>query len=256
MSSTPNVLEIKDLCVEADGYRLLNHLNLAIPEGEVHALLGQNGSGKTSLMMTIMGFSGYTVTQGQILFRGQDITHMDVYARAKLGIAIAQQRPPTINGVTLRTIVMHALKNMPDAEARLTKLARDTNMEAFLDRSVNDGLSGGEIKRAELMQLLALSPSFTMMDEPDSGVDIEALGLVGQLIDRLFSPDEAHPAKRNAGLIITHNGSILNYTHIDKAHIMLGGSIGCSGNPAIMLDQISKCGYEACIHCMVRGEQK
>ncbi|MDD3212628.1 MAG: ABC transporter ATP-binding protein [Eubacteriales bacterium] len=248
-----NILEIRDLCVQVDGQALLNHLNLTIPEGEVHALLGQNGSGKTSLMMTVMGFSGYQVTQGQILFRGQDITHLSVSERARLGIGIAQQRPPTIRGVTLRSVMMYVLRNEPDPEAKLKSLAEATRMEKFLDRSLNDGLSGGEIKRAELFQLLALNPTFAMMDEPDSGVDIEAMELVGTLINQLFAPGEKQPAHRNSGLIITHNGNMLKYVHIDKAHILYNGGIGCSGHPEKILDQISRCGYEACVRCKAKG---
>lgn len=245
-----NILEIKDLCVQAGGKNLLNHLNLTIPNGEVHALLGQNGSGKTSLMMTIMGFSGYTVTQGQILYKGQDITKLDVCERAQIGIAIAQQRPSTIDGVKLRSVLRYILRNEENPEEKLVELAQTANMEGFLDRNVNDGLSGGEIKRAELLQLLAMSPAFSMMDEPDSGVDIESLTLVGGLINKLFSPDEKRKAKRNSGLIITHSGSILQFFNIDKAHVMRDGSIGCSGNPAIILDTISKYGYEECVRCI------
>ncbi|BAL00246.1 putative iron-sulfur cluster assembly protein [Oscillibacter valericigenes Sjm18-20] len=252
MKSYINILEVRDLCVQAGGKNLLDHLNLTIPDGEVHALLGQNGSGKTSLMMTIMGFSGYTVTQGQILYKGQDITEFDICERARLGIAIAQQRPSTIDGVKLRSVLLYILRNEENPEERLVKLAQTANMEGFLDRSVNDGLSGGEIKRAELLQLLAMSPVFSMMDEPDSGVDIESLALVGGLINKLFSPDEKRKAKRNSGLIITHNGKILELFNIDKAHVMHNGSIGCSGNPAIILDTISKYGYEECVRCIGR----
>jgi Fe-S cluster assembly ATP-binding protein len=136
----------------------------------------------------------------------------------------------------------------------MNRLARTAQMELFLDRSINNGLSGGEIKRAELLQLLSMSPAFSMIDEPDSGVDIEALALVGRLVDKLFSPDAAHPAKRKAGLIITHSGNILNYLSIDKAHVMHEGNIGCSGNPAIILDTISKHGYEECVRCIGKGE--
>ncbi len=250
MKAYTNILEIRDLCVRAGEKVLLDHLDLAVPDGEVHALLGQNGSGKTSLMMTVMGFSGYEVTQGQILFKGQNITELDVCERARLGIAIAQQRPPTIPGVTLRHILTYALRNTRNPEERLPELAEAARMEPFLERSINDGLSGGEIKRAELLQLLAMSPAFSMMDEPDSGVDIEMLALVGELIDRLFSPDEKRKAKRKSGLIITHSGNILKYLSIDKAHVMHDGSIGCSGNPAIILEQIGRYGYEECIRCM------
>jgi Fe-S cluster assembly ATP-binding protein len=248
MSKTvSNILEIRDLTVQVGKETLLNHLNLIIREGEVHALLGQNGSGKTSLMMTIMGYSAYHVTGGQILFRGQDLAGLDVGERARLGIAIAQQRPPTIRGVTLRGMAMFALRDTPEPEKKLAELARDTQMEAFLDRSINDGLSGGEIKRAELLQLLAQAPSFAMMDEPDSGVDIEALELVGRLTNRLFAPKGG---QKNAGLLITHSGSVLKYLHIDKAHILYDGHIGCSGDSDKMLDQIAKYGYGECVRCM------
>ncbi len=252
MKSCTKTLEIRDLCVRAGEKKLLNHLSLTIPDGEVHALLGQNGSGKTSLMMTIMGFSGYEVTQGQILFKGQDIAELDICERSRLGIAIAQQRPPTISGVTLRSILAYTLRNKKKPEDKLSELAETARMEPFLDRSINDGLSGGEIKRAELLQLLAMSPEFSMMDEPDSGVDMESLALVGELINKLFSPDQKRRAKRKAGLIITHSGNILNYFNIDKAHVMHDGSIGCSGNPTIILDTIGKYGYKECVRCIGR----
>lgn len=250
MNADTNILEIKDLCVKAGGKSVLDHLNLVIPDGEVHALLGQNGSGKTTLMMTIMGFSGYEATQGEILFKGKNILGLDVCERSRLGIAIAQQRPPTIHGVTLRMILEYTLRGLENPGDRISELAKITRMEPFLERSINDGMSGGEIKRAELLQLLALSPAFSMMDEPDSGVDIEALALVGHLVSNLFSPDARRPALRNAGLMITHSGNILKYMNIDKAHVMHDGRIGCSGNPKIIMDTIEKRGYEECVHCM------
>lgn len=250
MKENTNILEIKDLCVEADGKQLIHNLDLIIPNGEVHALLGQNGSGKTSLMMTIMGFSNYEITQGQIIFKGQDITELDVSERARLGIAIAQQRPPTIEGVKLGNILEYILKDNKNPQKAALELAKSAQMESFLDRSINDGLSGGEIKRAELLQLLALEPDFFMLDEPDSGVDIEALAIVGKLINELFSSDEKHPVKRKAGLIITHSGNILEHLNIDKAHVMHDGRIGCSGNPTLILDTVSKCGYEECVRCI------
>ena len=247
---TSNILEINDLCVKINDKTILDHLNLSIPDGEVHALFGQNGSGKTTLMMTIIGFSGYEITSGQMLFKGQDITSLDVSQRARLGMAIAQQRPPTVFGVKLRAILGYILKDAEHPQERMAELAASAKMEEFLDRSIHDGLSGGEIKRAELLQLLAMQPDFAMMDEPDSGIDIEALHLIGNLINQLFSPDEHHPAKRKAGLIITHNGNILKQLHIDKGHVMHNGSIGCSGNPEIILDKVTRVGYEECVHCI------
>lgn len=253
MKGNRNILEIKDLCIQVEGKDLLHNLNLTIPEGEVHALLGMNGSGKTSLMMAIMGFSDYKVTNGKIFFEGKDITELDITERAKLGIGIAQQRPPAIRGVKLRDVMDYTVKNNLQQADQVFKLVEAAGMQNFLDRDINAGLSGGEIRRAELLQLLIIRPIFSMMDEPDSGVDLESLNRIGELINMLFSDDRCHPAKRRAGLIITHNGSVLNSVNVDKAHIMLNGQIGCTGNPRIILDTISKCGYEECVRCMQKG---
>jgi Fe-S cluster assembly ATP-binding protein len=222
--------------VEVDDQEILHDINLTIPEGEVHALLGPNGSCKTSLMMAIMGFPDYEVCRGQVLFDGKDIAELDLTERARLGIGIAQQRPPTIAGVRLGQILDYVAANAPQQAGEAGALVEAANMKPFLDRDINAGLSGGEIKRSELLQLLATHPRFAMMDEPDSGVDLESLELVGDLINTLFSRDPAHPVKRRSGLVITHTGHILNYVHADKAHVMLDGRIGCSGNPRIIFD--------------------
>ena len=251
-----NILEVKGLCVEVDGQVLLHDLDLTIPEGEVHALLGPNGCGKTTLMMTIIGYPEYRVTKGQILFNGEDIAELDITERANLGIGVSQQRPPTIAGVKLQQILDFIIENAPERVQEIEELVRVFQMGPFLDRHVNAGLSGGEIKRSELFQLLATHPRFAMMDEPDSGIDLEALAVVGNMVNTLFSKDPAHPAKRRAGLIITHTGRVLDYVHADKAYIMLDGRIGCSGNPLILLDKVRECGgYEQCIRCIQEGRK-
>ncbi len=244
------LLEVRDLCVAVDGQEILHDINLAVPEGEVHALLGPNGSGKTSLMMAIMGFSDYEVCRGQIIFAGEDIAELDLTQRARLGIGVAQQRPPTIAGVKLRQILDYAIAVAPQWTDEVEALVGAANMEPFLDRDVNAGLSGGEIKRSELLQLLATHPRFAMMDEPDSGVDMESLELVGDMVNLLFSSDPAHPVKRRAGIIITHTGRILDYVYADKAHVMLDGRIGCSGNPRIIFDHVCESGYTECVRCL------
>jgi len=246
-----NLLEVRNLCVEVEGQEILHDVNLTIPEGEVHALLGPNGSGKTSLMMALMGYPAYKVCRGHILFDGEDVTDLDITERARLGIGIAEQRPPTIAGVKLRQVLDYVISNAPERAQEINDLARSSRMEQFLDRAVNAGLSGGEIKRSELLQLLATRPRFAMMDEPDSGVDLESLELVGEMVNRLFSKDPDHPAKRRAGLVITHTGHILNYVNADKAHIMLDGCIGCSGNPRIVFDRVRESGYEECVRCIL-----
>lgn len=248
-----NVLELRELCVQVDGKELLHNINLTIPSGEVHAIFGLNGSGKTSLMMAIMGYAKYEVTNGQILFEGKDITDMDITERSRLGISIAQQRPPTISGVKLRDVINYTSTHNSRKLSDIDSIIKDAHMENLIDRDINRGLSGGEIKRSELLQLLVLQPKFSMLDEPDSGVDVESLGLVGELINKLFSSNSIRPAKRKAGIIITHSGNMLNHINIDKAHVMLNGRIGCTGNPHIILERISKCGYEECIRCMQEG---
>ena len=245
-----NILELVDLSVRIGTKDVLSHINMFIPEGEVHALLGPNGSGKSSLLMTIMGFPEYAVTSGSIWFKGQDITEVQIHERVQMGLAIAQQRPPTIRGITLRTLLEYILRNETDPTDKLSELANTSHMVTLMDRDINQGLSGGEIKRSELLQLFALSPVFSLMDEPDSGVDVEALTLMGEIINRHFMSDPDHPVFRKAGLIITHNGNILNQLPIDKAHVMVNGRIGCSGNPTILMQHINDFGYESCIRCM------
>jgi Fe-S cluster assembly ATP-binding protein len=129
---------------------------------------------------------------------------------------------------------------------------QDAQMERFLDRDINGNLSGGEIKRSELLQLLATQPKLAMMDEPDSGVDLESLAMIGHLANRLFTVDTACPTRRSAGLVITHTGHILNYVEADKAYIMMNGSVACSGNPHLILDMISQHGYEECVRCIIQ----
>jgi len=252
-----NILEVKHLCVEVDGREILHDVDLIIPDGEVHALLGPNGSGKTTLMMTIIGYPEYRVTKGQILFHGQDIAALDITERARLGIGVAQQRPPTIAGVKLRQILDFVIANAPQRAGEIAELARALQMEPLLERDINAGLSGGEIKRSELFQLLITHPRFVMMDEPDSGVDLEAMSIVGRMTNELLAKNHAtRPKERRAGLMITHTGNILDYVRADRAHVMLDGYIGCSGNPYILLDQIRERGYEECTPCKLRRHRE
>ena len=244
------IIEVKNLCVAVEGQELLHGLNLTIPAGEVHALLGPNGCGKTTLMMTLMGYPHYEVTGGQILFEDTDITELDITDRARLGISIAQQRPPTMVGVKLQHLVDYVVATNSIKAEEIQALAKTFHVESFLDRSVNASLSGGEMKRSELFQLLITHPRFAMLDEPDSGVDLETLPLVGQMVDALLAKEQGHPVKRKAGLIITHTSYILDYVYADKAHIMLNGRIECSGNPRLIIEEIRRSGYQGCVKCM------
>jgi Fe-S cluster assembly ATP-binding protein len=250
-----NLLEIRELSIKVKDQELIHDLDLTIPEGEVHALLGPNGCGKSTLLMTIMGFPTYEVTKGRILFDGRDIGDLDITERARLGIGVAQQRPPTLSGIALQDVIDYALTGNPQLKAAVDRMIDDYQMKPFLGRDINAGLSGGEIKRAELFQLLITHPRFAMLDEPDSGIDLESLALVGQMVNALLSKDPSRLAKRRTALIITHSNQILDYVPIDKAYIMLDGRIGCSGNPHILIREVREHGYEGCIACLQAAQE-
>ncbi|HID29929.1 MAG TPA: ATP-binding cassette domain-containing protein, partial [Desulfobacterales bacterium] len=209
------MLQVEDLQVKLGDKEILKHIDLEIHQGETHILFGPNGSGKTSLLMTIMGYPQYRVTGGKIFFKGQDITLMPVNERAQLGIGMSYQRPPTINGVKTRQMVHICAKRDTDAEA----LAQKVNFTDFLERDINAGFSGGEIKRSELLQLMAQDADLLLFDEPESGVDLENISLIGNsistLLQRAFkvnaekSQKELHEERTKMGLIITHTGFIL-----------------------------------------------
>jgi len=233
-----SALRIKNLVVEIADKKVLNGVNLDIPKGETHILFGPNGSGKTTLMMSILGFPSYRVVSGEILLNGTDITNMPTNERVKHGIGIAFQTPPAIRGVKLGDILHHLAKGKVDEK----KMAKATNFSTeFFNRDLNVGFSGGELRRSEILQLLVQRPSFAIFDEPDSGVDVENIEVVGHAINDLL--------KKRSGLLITHLGHILQYVEADKAHVMIKGRIACGDKPAKVLGQIMKKGYKWCEKC-------
>ena len=238
------MLHIEDLWVNVQGKEVLKGINMDIGIGETHCLFGKNGSGKTTLLMTIMGFDGYEVKHGKIIFKGKDITYMPLNERAKLGLGLSFQRPPTLRGVKLRDM-LNLCSQIPGAGV---ELAIQYGFEMFLDREVNHGFSGGEIKKSELLQLMAQNPDLTLLDEPESGVDIENLNVIGDMIRKLLEKDK-HRNRTKSGLIITHTGFILNYVTADKGHVMLNGKLCCQGNPIDIFEGIQKHGYEECVKC-------
>ena len=255
------MLLIEDLQVELAGKTILKHIDLEIKPGETHALFGPNGSGKTSLLMTIMGYPQYKVTGGKIVFKGIDITHSPINERAKLGIGMSYQRPPTIHGLKTRQMVQICATARGKEEVNVEDLARRVYFADFLERDVNAGFSGGEIKRSELLQLMAQDPDFMLFDEPESGVDLENIAVVGNTIAALLQKECAPSRDKSMlqmkrertkmGLIITHTGYILDYVTVDKGQVLYNGVLSCSTNPREILRCISEMGYEECVRCTI-----
>ena len=241
------MLSVVDLHAEAGGREILKGVDLTVDQGETCVLFGPNGSGKSTLMSTIMGYSNISVTSGQIIFKGKDITDMPVDERAKLGIGMMMQRPPNIYGVKLGDLIRVA--SPQNGEAVLAD-ADKFKMSGFLDREINVGFSGGEIKRSELLQLTAQKPEFILLDEPESGVDLENIDLIGNKVHDLLY-DGSCPGKQRhvSSLVITHTGQIMDYIGADRGYVMRDGRIFCSGRPSDLLKEIRENGYGECDGC-------
>jgi len=244
MTNTTPLLRIEDLHVAVDTKPILRGISLEVNAGEVHALMGPNGSGKSTLANTLLGHPRYRVTAGRILFKGQDVTKLSPDKRAKLGMFLAFQYPVAIPGVTLgnflrsavkasRGDVMSAMEFRKQLRSKMELLRMDP---AFAGRYTNEGFSGGEKKRAEVLQMAMLQPALAVLDETDSGLDIDALRIVAEGVNALLTPDIAV-------LIITHYQRILNYIKPDFVHVLVGGRIVESGG-AELVQRLESEGYE------------
>jgi Fe-S cluster assembly ATP-binding protein len=239
------MLRIEDLHVEAGGKEILKGIDLEIGGGRTYVLFGPNGSGKSTLLAAIMGLGHCKVTKGRIFYNGVDITNMSIDERAKLGIGMMMQRPPNLVGVKLKDLVK-AVSGNDDIVER----ASEFRMDSFMDRDINVGFSGGEIKRSELLQLAAQKPKFVLLDEPESGVDLESVGLIGKKVhDLLYKGPNCSSGNAVSALVITHTGQILDYIGADRAYILIDGKIKCSGRPGDLLKDIREKGYKECIQC-------
>ena len=243
-------LVIKNLHVSIENKEILKGLDLAVKQGEVHAIMGPNGTGKSTLAYTLMGHPAYTVTEGEVWFKGQNVLEMEADARSRLGLFLAFQYPVAIPGVTVANFLRTALnarrraanpadKGLPIPEFRkLLKEKMDLlKMEAaFAGRYLNDGFSGGEKKRAEILQMATLKPEIAILDETDSGLDIDALRIVSEGVNALSGTELGV-------LVITHYQRLLNYIKPQFVHIMLGGRIVESGGPDLAL-HLEEYGYD------------
>jgi Fe-S cluster assembly ATP-binding protein len=235
------LLEIKNLHATVDGKAILNGLDLAIEAGKVHAVMGPNGSGKSTLAHVLAGREGYEVTQGQVLFEGRDLLAMPAEERARAGVFLAFQYPVEIPGVNTATFLRTAVnavrkhQGLPDYDAmQFLKVVREAAQkigvpQEMLKRSVNVGFSGGEKKRHEVLQMAMLQPKLAVLDETDSGLDIDALRQVADGINALRAPDRGM-------LIITHYQRLLDYVKPDRVHVLSKGRIVRSGGPELALE--------------------
>jgi Fe-S cluster assembly ATP-binding protein len=237
-------LEIRDLTVEVEDTEILRGVTLDLDKGRTIALMGPNGSGKSTLAYAIAGHPAYTVTGGSIRWQGTDLTDLTPDERARLGVFLAMQYPVEVPGVSVTNFLRTALNAtggeeipvrqfMQRLKAEMADLGVD---ESFLQRSVNDGFSGGEKKRFEILQMAMLKPALAVLDETDSGLDVDALKIVAEGVDRLRGPDLGV-------LIITHYTRILRYIQPDEVHVMSEGRIVASGGPELA-DELEDRGYD------------
>ena len=224
------MIQIKELHVDVSGKHVLKGLNLNIKKGERHVLMGPNASGKTSLALTIMGFPQYKITHGKITLAGKSLNNLNIDERSKLGIALTLQSPPKVD-INFGQFIAE-IEAKFDSKIDFSKFGEKA--KHFKSRNLNDGLSGGEKKLSELIQILAMRPKFIILDEIDSGVDIDSLKLVGEILNE----------RDESMLIITHYRHILNYLRADKVHVLGLGKIAVSGQPDKILDGIEHYGYK------------
>jgi len=222
MSDETPIFEARDLRVAIEGKEILRGVDLIIERGKVHALMGRNGSGKSTLAYVALGHPSYEVLGGQILFNGEDITELDTDERARNGMFLAFQYPMAIPGVTVSKFMHSALKARAEG--------------GNVHRYVNEGFSGGEKKRLEILQMFMLEPSFSILDETDSGLDIDALKTVAEGVNATRSDKRSH-------LVITHYQRLLNYITPDVVHVMMDGKIVRTGGPELA-HQLEEKGYE------------
>src|SRR3990167_1161178 len=237
------MLDIKDLVVESENKRILNGVSLKVKPGEIHALMGPNGSGKSSLSLALMGHPRYKITSGSIKIDGKDITALTPDKRAKFGLFLAMQYPVAVPGVSVTNFLRSSLRNLkenvtPDEFVQTTreKMSELKIDESFATRSINDGFSGGEKKKMEVLQLSVLKPKYAVLDETDSGLDVDALKLVAEGIKKASGP-------RLGILLITHYQRILRYIKPDFVHILIDGKIVKSGGNKLA-EEIEDQGYQ------------
>ncbi|MCS7263708.1 MAG: Fe-S cluster assembly ATPase SufC [Armatimonadetes bacterium] len=243
-----DALEIRNLKVAVDGREILKGVNLIVPKGEIHALMGPNGSGKSTLAQTLLGHPRYEVLEGEALWKGQNILELSPDERAKLGLFLAFQHPIEIPGVILGNFLHIAYQTVKGVEIPIGQFNRILMQKmrmldidpSFIGRGLNEGFSGGERKRCEILQMAVLEPEFSVMDETDSGLDIDGVRIVANAVNKLYEQSGG----QMGFLIITHYSRILRYIQpLHKVHVMMDGQVVLSSGPELA-DELEEKGYD------------
>ncbi|ALU11554.1 iron ABC transporter ATP-binding protein [Ignicoccus islandicus DSM 13165] len=231
-----NALEVIDLWVKVEGKEILKGVNLNIPKGELHILMGPNGAGKSTLAMTLAGHPKYVVEKGKIVLCGEEITHLPPEERARKGLMVLFQTPPELEGVYVADLI-NKISERFGSKVDVEELLKEVNLPpSFAYRYVNKGFSGGERKRFETARILAAKPKVVVMDEPDSGVDVESIKVIANTINKLLQMG-------TSVLVITHYRNILKYVTPHKVHVMIDGRIVKSGDISLV-EEIEKKGFK------------
>ncbi len=239
------LLQVSDLSAGIEGAELLHHIDLTIREGETHVLMGPNGAGKSTLGNTLMGNPAYHVTGGRIFFGGEDITELGADKRAAMGMFMSFQNPLEIPGLSLESFIRNAIRISTGKPLKIFQFKKqlEAAMEilqmdaSYVERDLNVGFSGGEKKKAEILQLLMLDPKLAILDETDSGLDVDAVRTVSRGIE------EYQKERGGALLVITHSTRILDSLHVDRTHVLVKGRIAETGG-AELVDEINRGGFE------------
>ena len=239
------LLTINDLHGTAHDIPVLNGVNLSINPGEVHLLFGPNGSGKSTLLSTVMGLPGYRITGGTLTYHDAPVDSPAPDRMAGLGIGLAFQHPPALKGVSLERFLEAIDQNgRKEAGLELLQLASQRH------REIGVGFSGGELKRLELLKLYVQNPSLLLLDEPESGVDLEHIAVIAAAVKQLLNDPSTRLNGAKSALIITHTGYILDYLDADAGHLFMDGRIVCSADPKAMFATIRSYGYQYCAQCL------
>ncbi len=252
-----NMLEIKNLSASVGEKKILDDISLNIKKGEIHVLMGPNGAGKSTLGYTLMGSPEYTITSGNIIFDGVDITEDEADKRAKAGIFLSFQEPLEVPGISLEAFIRSSLQQVTGQKVKLVAFTKEMEKQmdllkmnpSYAQRDLNVGFSGGEKKKSEILQLLMLKPKLAILDETDSGLDVDAVRTVSKGIEEY--------QKQTGGslLIITHSTKILESLHVDKAHILVKGKIVHTGDGSL-IQQINEKGFDEFIPAEIKEAER